>query len=235
MKINVIKAFTWDYVHLAAREFRALAVHPDNSVVFVGTGPVPFTAILFLAFNLCQQSLDPLSFASLLEGCASNNQDSIDRLFCLLEDLPSETLPRCTCIDVSSEAINKASELVQRIGIAHGFTFVEADAFLYERYQDFTVIHLAAMIPEKKQLVTRLVESLANSEAEHRVLVRRVSSQDPRRLFYEPLDRGTVEAVVRQSSSFCSISEFNPDKDSTIMTGYILLSDFECSAGSQYA
>ena len=164
-----------NYTDLTRLEWNALnscADHTDHRVLFVGSGPLPMTAII-LALN---------------HGVHS------------------------TLIDNDPVAVALSQTLLQTLNLQHMIDVVCAEGSLFDTYEDFNVIFVAALAGSDASQKEKIFEYIQKKTSTHCHIIAR-SSWGKRKMLYPPLPK----KVYRLFKPLIEISPYNEIVNSVVI------------------
>ncbi len=185
------------YFDLALAERDAAGVGPGRTIVFLGGGALPLSAVALVYLELLERMglLDELRAILLLSG----RSDRITALRTLLMTVPVCADPHGTKVRVverSSTVCSRARAVVRALGLDPQISVHEGDAESFIDFGGCELVIVASMLEFKDRVVQSLSRA-SSLEPRARVILRGVEPDTLKELFYEPLTDPVLQRALR--------------------------------------
>lgn len=211
-----------NYLRLSLIEWDLLELQGSESVLFIGSGPFPLTAI---SLNLISRASDNDRLHHLRELCSAERLDSAAasrELEILLHARSNEKSSLSfMLLDRSSEATQFANQMVETLGLSGNMRALcqEGDSVTID--QRCSVIYIASMVQDKVTVIQNIIQQATRPI---RFLIRGVEPGTLKELLYEPLSETAIESIQSTFPTFKEIKTFWPDNRSGVINSVHIFS-----------
>lgn len=217
-----ILPFVGDYSSLCLREFLRSNLSTCNRCLILGCGPLPITTIIFSALrqSVIAGILPPT--AQLPGDAAPRYATTLDTEFLasILEQLsPPPLLPHwCTSVDKEPRAIESARSVIKRLKLEDSTDLVVEDALQIDTYDQYDLIHVAAMVSQKTAVLRRIAEQVRSGS---QIIVRFPAENTLQSLLYETMSADDIHDLSTIANLTITDS-FQPLPGMEIVTGFLV-------------
>lgn len=183
-----------NYLELSLLEWTAAGLSTGSTIVFVGGGPFPLTALCFAYISLAE---DSGRIEDIVRLCKEDDGERRrEATLSLLESLsaPSERARATTRIAVVEQvqgACDLARSGVAVLGIDGIVHPVCSKGEEYVHPGKIDALVLASMVRNKRRVLENLLNQIPSTD-ECRVVLRSVEKSSMKELFYEPLEESDL-------------------------------------------